>query len=94
MAATDHALGLSGGGEAAVSPDDWRVVLATFVPHVVDCLAGALLVEDAGVMSEARTWLGDVLDRRGGDPRALEALEHALVRRLREYPEALRLLRA
>jgi methanogenic corrinoid protein MtbC1 len=94
MAATDHELGLSGGGEAAVSPDDWRVVLATFVPHVVDCLVGALLVEDAGVMDQTRGWLREVLARRGGDPRALDALDHALARRLREYPEAARLLRA
>ena len=93
MTATDHALGLSGGGGAAVSPDDWRVVFATFVPHLVDALVGALLVEDAGVMAETRTWLGDVLVRRRADPRALGALDQALTRRLLEYPEALRLLR-
>ena len=93
MSATDLALGLSGGGEAAVSPDDWRVVLATFVPHVVDSLVGALLTEDPTVVTETRAWLGDVLTRRGGDPVSLDALQQALAARLREYPEALRMLR-
>jgi methanogenic corrinoid protein MtbC1 len=94
MAVTDHALGLSGGGEEAVSPDDWRVVLATFVPHVIDSLVGALLTEDPEVMAETRGWLGDVLTRRGADASALQALDGALSRRLRDYPEALRLLRS
>jgi hypothetical protein len=92
MTATDHALGLNDGGEAAVSPDDWRVVLATYVPHVVDSLVGALLTDDASVVAETRSWLEDVLIRRGGDPGAFDALRHALARRLREYPQALRLL--
>jgi hypothetical protein len=35
-----------------------------------------------------------VLRRRGGDPDSWDALDHALRRRLREYPEALRMLRA
>jgi methanogenic corrinoid protein MtbC1 len=92
MAATDLALGLSSGGEDARRPDDWQVVLATSVPHVVDSLVGALLTDDRDVMSENRAWLGDVLQRRGGDPAALEALDQALARRLRDYPEALRML--
>ncbi|HET7430115.1 MAG TPA: cobalamin B12-binding domain-containing protein [Nocardioides sp.] len=94
MTATDHALGLSGGGEAAVSPDDWRVVLATYVPHVVDSLVGALLTDDPSVIAQTRSWLEDVLTRRGGDPGAFDALQAALSRRLREYPQALRLLGA
>jgi methanogenic corrinoid protein MtbC1 len=92
MATTDQALGLSGGGEDAVSPDDWRVVLATFVPHVIDSLVGALLTEDPAVMAETRQWLGDVLTRRDAAEGSLEALDAALSRRLRDYPEALRLL--
>jgi methanogenic corrinoid protein MtbC1 len=94
LTATDHELGLSGGGEGAHRPDDWQVVLATSVPHVVDSLVGALLTDDPTVLAEARTWLSDVLRRRGGDPDSWDALDHALRRRLREYPEALRMLRA
>ena len=93
LAVTDHALGLSGGGEDAHPPDDWRVVLATFVPHVVDSLVGALLTDDPSVVAESHTWLDDVLRRRGGDPDAWDALDHALQHRLRDYPEALRMLR-
>jgi methanogenic corrinoid protein MtbC1 len=94
MSATDRALGLSGGGEAAVSPDDWRVVLATYVPHVVDSLVGALLTDDPSVLAETRTWLDDVLTRRGGDPATPDTLQRALAARLREYPKALRMLGA
>jgi len=94
IASTDVVLGLSGGGETAVSPDDWRVVLANFVPHVVDSLAGSLLTEDPRVMAETRAWLGDVLARRGADPAALPALDEALALRLRDYPETIRMLNA
>jgi hypothetical protein len=45
-------------------------------------------------MAETRGWLGDVLTRRGADASALEALDGAPSRRLRDHPEALRLLRA
>lgn len=76
----------------AMAPDDWRVVLSTYVPHVVGCVAGGLLAEDPSVPGEARTWLADVLALRGGDPRAVDALWQALAARLREYPEAVRLL--
>ena len=92
IASTDVVLGVSGG--AALSPDDWRVVLANFVPHVVDSLAGSLLTEDPRVMAEIRGWLGDVLDRRGADPAALPALDEALALRLRDYPETIRMLGA
>ena len=94
MAATDQAIGLSGGGEDALAPDDWRVVLATFVPHVVDSLIGALLTDDPTVMAETRTWLWDVLVRRGADPRTSVALDDALASVLCERPEALRILHA
>lgn len=94
IASTDLVLGLSGGGETTVSPDDWRVVLATFVPHVVDSLAGSLLTEDPGVMTETRAWLGDVLAQRGADPAAIPSLDEALALRLRDYPEAIRMLGA
>jgi methanogenic corrinoid protein MtbC1 len=76
----------------AMAPDDWRVVLSTYVPHVVGCVAGGLLVEDRSVPGEARAWLSDVLALRGGDPRAVDALWSALASRLREYPESVRML--
>jgi methanogenic corrinoid protein MtbC1 len=94
MSATDHALGVTGGGEDALPPDDWRVVLATFVPHVVESVVGALLTDDPRVMAETRAWLAGVLIRRGADPRAVPTLDRALVECLREHPEALRILAA
>jgi methanogenic corrinoid protein MtbC1 len=94
IAWTDHRLGISGGGEDAVAPDDWRVVLATHVAHIVGCVAGSLLVEDPRIMSDARSWLQDVLAHRDADPVAVDTLWSALRDRLREYPEASRLLGA
>lgn len=92
LAATDTALGLAGGGEAAVAPDDWRVVLATFVPHIIDSVVGALLTEDGSIMADSRAWLAEVLVARGGDPAAPEALWGSLRDLLHGYPEALALL--
>lgn len=63
------------------------------MPHVVDSLVGALLTEDPTVVTETRAWLGDVLTRRGGDRVSLDALQQALADRLRECPQALRMLR-
>lgn len=84
--------------EATPGPDGWAGVLVGHVSHVVDSLAGALLVEDPTVMSEARTWLSDVLAGRGADagadPGAVDLLWATLADRLRDYPEALRLLEA
>jgi MerR family transcriptional regulator, light-induced transcriptional regulator len=76
----------------AHAPDDWRVVLATYVPHVVGCVVGGLLTEDPTVPGDARQWLVDVLTLRGGDPSAVEDLWAGLVRRLHDFPEALALL--
>ncbi|MBB6626682.1 cobalamin B12-binding domain-containing protein [Nocardioides sp. KIGAM211] len=89
---TDTRLGLSGGGEAAVPPDDWRVVLATFAPHVVDCVVGALLTEDDTVLADSRAWLAEVLAGRGADPAAADAMWETLARLLTGLPEASRLL--
>ena len=92
MRAADSALGLSGGGEAAVAPDDWRVVLATFVPHLVDSLVGSLLTDDPLVMDQTWDWLHEVLHLRGADEHAAGAVRVALARRLADYPAASRLL--
>lgn len=89
LAATT-ALGLD--HDCDVPPDDWRVVLGTFVPHVVDCVAGALLTEDPSVFAETRDWLGEVLAVRGAAPDALAVVEQALVQRLHDHPEAMRLI--
>ena len=74
------------------SRDDWRVLLSTFAPHVVDCLAGALLTEDPTVYSETRDWLAGVLSGRGAAPAAVAFLEETLAQRLHDHPEAVRLL--
>jgi MerR family transcriptional regulator, light-induced transcriptional regulator len=89
--AATAALGVEAGDETTPT-EDWRVVLATFVPHVVDCVAGALLTEDPTVYGETRRWLGEVLAARGAVPEALGAVEEALAQRLHDHPEAVRLL--
>ena len=68
------------------------MVLATFVPHVIDCVAGALLTEDPTVYAETRAWLGGVLAGRGAAPQVLAVVEEALAQRLHDHPEAVRLI--
>ena len=75
-------------GQPDGSPDHWTTVLSTFVPHVVDCVVGALLTDDPTVVAAEREWLEDVVDRRAGDPAAVAAVWSALAVRLREFPEA------
>ncbi|MBD8868948.1 cobalamin B12-binding domain-containing protein [Nocardioides donggukensis] len=82
----------SGLDATAASPDDWRVVFATYVPHVVGCVVGGLLTEDASVLADARSWLTDVLVLRGGSADAVDTLWAGLADQLRDHPEALRLL--
>ena len=82
----------SAGVPGAMPPDDWRVVLATYVPHVIGCVVGGLLTEDPSVPAEARSWLATVLSLRGGDADTVDHLWRSLAQRLREYPEAVRLL--
>ncbi|GAA2152554.1 cobalamin-dependent protein [Nocardioides koreensis] len=91
LLATDAALGL-GHADRDLATDDWRVVLATFVPHVIDCVAGALLTEDPTVYAETRGWLGGVLAVRGAAPQAVSVVEQALAQRLHDHPEAVRLI--
>lgn len=83
------------GGEpedTTTSSEDWRLVLSAFAPHLVDCVAGALLTEDSTVYSETRAWLNQVLTGRGAAPEAVTVLEAALAQRLHDHPEAVRLL--
>lgn len=74
------------------APDLWSGVLAGFMPHVVDALAGALVTDDPTVVTETHDWLVEVLSARDADPRALEALWTALRHELRDFPEVTRLL--
>lgn len=74
------------------APDLWSGVLAGFLPHVVDSVVGALVTDDASVVTETRAWLVEVLGARLADPRALEVLWDALAHQLRDYPEVTRLL--
>ncbi|WP_372727133.1 B12-binding domain-containing protein [Nocardioides sp.] len=88
----DSALGLTDGGEAAGSPDDWRVVLATSIPMVVDCVAGGLLTDDASILTESRDWLRSVMDSRDAPAETTSLVWTALARQLRDHPEATRLI--
>ncbi|GAB2881471.1 cobalamin B12-binding domain-containing protein [Nocardioides pacificus] len=88
----DRTLGIVGAHAEALAPDDWRVVLATYVPHVVDCVAGGLLTQDPTVPDDARGWLDEVMHRRGAPEGVVDVLWRQLVTRLREYPQAVRLL--
>jgi methanogenic corrinoid protein MtbC1 len=82
---TDAALGE---GATALPADHWRTVLATFVPHLLECVAGAVLTEDPTVTHEARAWMTAVLTRREAPPEAMDCLWEVLGARLREYPRA------
>lgn len=81
-----------GVGATDVPPDHWWGVLTGFLPHLVDCLAGALLVEDPTVLEEAIDWLTRVLAVRGAPGDAVDHVRHALAERLVEHPEATALL--
>jgi methanogenic corrinoid protein MtbC1 len=74
--------------------DDWRVVLATYVPHVVGSLLGALLTGDGTIMPETRVWLTDVLAGRDAPAEVPEFLWNALEQRLHDHTETRRLLAA
>ena len=74
------------------APDDWRVLLATSLPQVIESVAGALLTEDATVLAESREWLQRVMATRGAPDEATSAVWAALARQLRDHPEATRLL--
>lgn len=90
--ASDTSRALPGDVPGEVFPDDWRVVLRTYVPHIVDCLVGALQTEDPTVLLRTRDWLLDILLARGADPTAVDVLWSVLAAHLRDYPEARALL--
>lgn len=76
------------------SPDIWSGVLAGFLPHVVDSLVGALMLDDPSVVSEVRSWLGEALAARGADPAVSETVWVVLRHELREYPLVTEMLAA
>lgn len=79
-------------GTADRAPDHWWGVLRTVAPHVVDTLAGALLVEDPALYAGVEDWLGRVLSARDAPADLVADVRAALVDRLAEYPAAVDLL--
>lgn len=70
----------------ALASDHWRVVLATYTPHLVASLAGGVITEDPSVPRDARAWLDDVLGRRGAPAGVTELLCTQLHDRLDGFP--------
>lgn len=79
-------------GPDAVSPDHWRVVLATFTPHLVAAIAGGVLTADPTVPAAARQWLAEVLARRGAPADVTDVLWDQLRVRLQAFPSSLAML--
>ena len=74
--------------------DGWSAVLYGHLGHIVECLTGALLTEDASVLGDNRRWLEDVLGGRHAPAGCTEALWEAMLEELREFPEAVAVLEA
>ena len=81
-----------GAGSGALAPDHWRVVLATFTPHLVASVAGGVITEDPTVPASARAWLDQVLSRRGAPDHVTDLLWDQLRCRLHDFPASLALL--
>jgi methanogenic corrinoid protein MtbC1 len=79
-------------GADALTPDHWRVVLATFTPHLVAAVAGGVMTSDPTVPAAARTWLDEVLRRRGAPDGVTDVLWSQLRDQLHEFPSSLALL--
>ncbi len=89
LAATERRLDA---GSDDLSPDHWRVVLATFTPHLVASVAGGVMTSDPTVPAAARSWLDDVMRRRGAPDNVTDVLWGQLRGQLREFPHSLALL--
>ncbi|WP_432478850.1 cobalamin B12-binding domain-containing protein [Nocardioides sp. GXQ0305] len=76
----------------ALNPDHWQVVLATFTPHLVAAVAGGVATADPTVPTAARTWLDDVLRRRGAPDDVTDLLWKQLRDQLHDFPASLALL--
>lgn len=88
----DATEGLLGAGSDALTPDHWRVVLATFTPHLVAAVAGGVMTGDPTVPESARNWLAEVLRRRGAPDDVTDVLWAQLRDQLHDYPASLALL--
>jgi hypothetical protein len=89
LAATERRLAA---GSDALPPDHWRVVLATFTPHLVASVAGGVMTGDPSVPADANSWLDEVLRRRGAPDDVTDVLWSELRSRLHAFPRALALL--
>ena len=88
----DATEGVLGAGSEALAHDHWRVVLATFTPHLVAAVAGGVMTADPTVPIAARSWLAEVLRRRGAPDDVADVLWDRLRSELREFPATLALL--
>jgi MerR family transcriptional regulator, light-induced transcriptional regulator len=79
-------------GSEALTPDHWRVVLATSVPHLVAAVAGGVVTEDPSVPASAHAWLAGVLRRRGAPEGVTDLLWEQLRVRLDTFPASRALL--
>lgn len=88
----DATEGLLAAGSDALTPDHWRVVLATFTPHLVAAVAGGVMTGDPTVPAAARSWLAEVLTRRGAPDDVTDVLWSQLRDQLHDYPASLALI--
>ncbi len=78
------------GAEAAQAP--WLRVLDDQLPHVLGCIAGALVADDPTIAADALSWVDHVLLPRNAPSGTGAALRRALAEVLRDLPAATRLL--
>ena len=72
--------------------DHWRVVLATYTPHLVASMAGGVLTDDPTVPAAARAWLDGVMTRRGAPDGVTDEVWAGLRSRLSDFPATTALL--
>ncbi len=73
---------------------EWERVLDDQLPHLVGCVAGALVADDPRIVGDALAWAEVVLSHRGAPDVVGLALRQALLGALHDVPEAARLLTA
>ncbi len=70
----------------------WQPALLDHLPHLVGSLAGALVVDDPTVVSEAVQWLGEVMAHRDAPDDVVTVVVAELGAVVREHPTAARLV--
>lgn len=83
--------GLAHPGTAAWVDEPWVEALDSVVPHLVGAIAGALVVDDAQLMTEAWEWVEVVLRSRDTPAAVLPALHDGLADAVTASPCAARL---